>query len=149
MLIDGIPLLGSAAGNISWSVIPTSEIERVEIVKSGGSAMYGSSAMGGVLNIITRNAAIEPEIVNLCEFLNKMGARIEVDKSQVSTKGVGSLKGAVVRAPDIRGGAALTLAGLAAEGRTEIESIHHLDRGYERLEEKLSKLGAKITRVED
>lgn len=61
LLIDGIPLLGSAAGNISWSVIPTSEIERVEIVKSGGSAMYGSSAMGGVLNIITRNAPIEPE----------------------------------------------------------------------------------------
>ncbi|MEE9573289.1 MAG: TonB-dependent receptor, partial [Candidatus Neomarinimicrobiota bacterium] len=61
LLIDGIPLLGSAAGNISWSVIPTSEIERVEIVKSGGSAMYGSSAMGGVLNIITRNAPLEPE----------------------------------------------------------------------------------------
>ncbi len=61
LLIDGIPLLGSAAGNISWTVIPTSEIERVEIVKSGGSAMYGSSAMGGVLNIITRNAPIEPE----------------------------------------------------------------------------------------
>jgi len=78
-----------------------------------------------------------------------MGARIEEDKSQVRTKGVSSLKGAVVRTPDIRGGAALILAGLAAEGRTEIESIHHLDRGYERLEEKLSKLGAKITRVED
>ena len=61
LLIDGIPLLGSAAGNINWTVIPTSEIERVEIVKSGGSAMYGSSAMGGVLNIITRNAPIEPE----------------------------------------------------------------------------------------
>lgn len=61
LLIDGIPLLGSAAGNISWTVIPTSEIERVEIVKSGGSAMYGSSAMGGVLNIITRNAPINPE----------------------------------------------------------------------------------------
>lgn len=61
LLIDGIPLLGSAAGNISWTVIPTSEIERVEIVKSGGSAMYGSSAMGGVLNIITRNSPLEPE----------------------------------------------------------------------------------------
>ncbi len=61
LLIDGIPLLGSAAGNISWTIIPTSEIERVEIVKSGGSAMYGSSAMGGVLNIITRNSPLEPE----------------------------------------------------------------------------------------
>ena len=81
--------------------------------------------------------------------LRKMGAEIEVGKSQVRTKGVSCLKGTVVRAPDIRGGAALTLAGLAAEGRTEIEGIHHLDRGYEGLEEKLSKLGAKITRVED
>jgi len=61
LLIDGIPLLGGAAGNINWTVIPTSEIERVEIVKSGGSAMYGSSAMGGVLNIITRNAPPKPE----------------------------------------------------------------------------------------
>ena len=81
--------------------------------------------------------------------LRKMGARIEEDKSQVRTKGVGCLKGAMVRAPDIRGGAALTLAGLAAGGRTEIDGIHHLDRGYEGLEEKLSKLGAKITRVKD
>ncbi len=70
LLIDGIPLLGSAAGNISWTVIPTSEIERVEIVKSGGSAMYGSSAMGGVLNIITRNSPLEPET----RFRAKVGA---------------------------------------------------------------------------
>ncbi len=81
--------------------------------------------------------------------LRKMGARIEEDRSQVKTKCVSSLKGAMVRAPDIRGGAALTLAGLAAEGKTEIDGIHHLNRGYERLEEKLSELGAKITRVED
>lgn len=61
LLLDGVPLLGSAAGNITWSVIPTSEIARVEIVKSGGSALYGSSALGGVLNIITRNAPTTPE----------------------------------------------------------------------------------------
>ncbi len=61
MLMDGVPLLGSASGNISWSIVPTSEIERVEIVKSGGSALYGSSALGGVLNIITRNAPLQPE----------------------------------------------------------------------------------------
>jgi len=55
LLLDGVPMLGSASGNITWEVIPVSEIERVEIVKSGGSALYGSSAMGGVVNIITRN----------------------------------------------------------------------------------------------
>jgi len=61
LLLDGIPMLGSAAGNVTWGTIPTSEVDRVEIVKSGGSALYGSSAMGGVVNIITRNAPLEPE----------------------------------------------------------------------------------------
>ncbi len=56
LLLDGIPLMGSASGNISWNVIPASEIDRVEIVKSGASSMYGSGAMGGVVNIITRNS---------------------------------------------------------------------------------------------
>ncbi len=61
LLLDGIPMLGSAAGNVTWATIPTSEVDRVEIVKSGGSALYGSSAMGGVVNIITRNAPLQPE----------------------------------------------------------------------------------------
>lgn len=61
LLIDGVPMLGAAAGNIGWDNVPTSEVDHVEIVKSGGSAMYGSSAMGGVVNVITRNAAPEPE----------------------------------------------------------------------------------------
>ncbi len=61
LLLDGIPMLGSAAGNVTWGTIPSSEVDRVEIVKSGGSAMYGSSAMGGVVNIITRNAPPQPE----------------------------------------------------------------------------------------
>ncbi len=61
LLLDGMPLLGGAAGNISWTVVPASEIERVEILKSSGSALYGSSAMGGVINIITRNAPAVPE----------------------------------------------------------------------------------------
>jgi len=61
LLLDGLPLMGSASGNITWNVVPTSEIDRVEIVKSGGSAMYGSGAMGGVVNIITRNAPDKPE----------------------------------------------------------------------------------------
>ncbi|NQT63010.1 MAG: TonB-dependent receptor [Candidatus Marinimicrobia bacterium] len=61
LLLDGIPMLGSAAGNVTWATIPTSEVDRVEIVKSGGSALYGSSAMGGVVNIITRNAPLKPE----------------------------------------------------------------------------------------
>ncbi|MCF7808692.1 MAG: TonB-dependent receptor [Candidatus Marinimicrobia bacterium] len=61
LLLDGVPMLGSAGGNITWGIVPTSEVDRVEIVKSGGSAMYGSSSMGGVVNIITRNAPLAPE----------------------------------------------------------------------------------------
>lgn len=61
LLLDGVPLLGSAAGNMTWAMIPTSEIAQVEIVKSGGSALYGSSAMGGVVNVITRATPSQPE----------------------------------------------------------------------------------------
>ena len=61
VLLDGVPLLGGAAGNVSWNVVPTSEISQIEVVKSGGGALYGSSAMGGVINILTRVASPKPE----------------------------------------------------------------------------------------
>jgi UDP-N-acetylglucosamine 1-carboxyvinyltransferase len=60
---------------------------------------------------------------------------------------VPKLTGAVVAAPDLRAGAALVLASLAAQGVSEIESIYHIDRGYERIEEKLRTLGANIIRT--
>jgi len=81
--------------------------------------------------------------------LRRMGAQIEEGNSRIIIEGVPSLSGAQVTAPDIRGGAALVLAGLAARGRSEVFEIHHIDRGYERLEEKLSNLGARIRRKED
>lgn len=73
VLLDGVPLLGSAAGNVTWQIVPTSEIEQVEIVKAGGSALYGSSAMGGVVNIITRSGTYRPET----RFRLKTGAYSE------------------------------------------------------------------------
>ena len=81
--------------------------------------------------------------------LQRMGAQVVKKESKVLIKGVPLLKGTTVKAFDIRGGAALVLAGLAAEGKTEVLCIHHVDRGYEKLEEKLSKLGAKIKRVKE
>ncbi|RLE08828.1 UDP-N-acetylglucosamine 1-carboxyvinyltransferase [Candidatus Aerophobetes bacterium] len=81
--------------------------------------------------------------------LQRMGAQVVKKESKVLIKGVPLLKGTTVKAFDIRGGAALVLAGLAAEGKTEVLCIHHIDRGYEKLEEKLSKLGAKIKRVKE
>jgi len=81
--------------------------------------------------------------------LQKMGAQIKKEKSRVEVKGISSFHQASVAAPDIRGGAALILAGLAARGITEVKKIWHVDRGYEKLEEKLSKLGARIERIND
>ena len=79
--------------------------------------------------------------------LNRMGCDITIEGHHAIVKGVGSLSGAEVCAPDLRAGAALVLAGLAAEGETHLLDVHHVDRGYERLEEKLSRLGADISRV--
>jgi len=76
-----------------------------------------------------------------------MGCDINIEGHHAIVKGVGALSGAEVCAPDLRAGAALALAGLAAEGETQLTDIHHVDRGYERLEEKLSSLGADIVRV--
>jgi UDP-N-acetylglucosamine 1-carboxyvinyltransferase len=73
-----------------------------------------------------------------------MGAQITVQNSTAYIRGVGRLTGAPVMASDLRASAALVLAGLVAEGRTEILRFYHLERGYERMEEKLSQLGAKI-----
>lgn len=79
--------------------------------------------------------------------LKRMGATIELDGSVARIRGVGSLSGAPVMASDLRASAALVLAGLLAEGTTEINRVYHIDRGYEMIDEKLIDLGAKIERV--
>ncbi len=79
--------------------------------------------------------------------LRRMGARIQVDGKVAVIEGVPKLTGAPVRASDLRAGAALVIAGLAAEGTTEIEEIGYIERGYEDIVEKLRKLGADISRV--
>lgn len=76
--------------------------------------------------------------------LNRMGAQIIVQDSTAFVRGVGKLTGAPVMASDLRASAALVLTALIAQGRTEIQRFYHLERGYERMEEKLSRLGAKI-----
>ena len=81
--------------------------------------------------------------------LKKMGAHIKLENRTAVIEGVCSLKGAKVVASDLRAGAALVLAGLAARGETQVYNTHYIDRGYEKLEEKLTKLGAKIRRERD
>jgi len=75
--------------------------------------------------------------------LNRMGAGVFLEGASAIVKGVKRLSGAPVMASDLRASAALILAGLVAKGKTEISRIYHLDRGYEKIEEKLQKVGAK------
>ncbi len=81
--------------------------------------------------------------------LIRMGANIRVEGRSAIVKGVPGFTGATVVAPDLRAGAAMVLAGLAAKGRTIVEDVQLLDRGYEKIEEKLGKLGARIKRLKD
>jgi UDP-N-acetylglucosamine 1-carboxyvinyltransferase len=78
--------------------------------------------------------------------LTRMGADIRVDLSSAFIRGVSRLYGATVEATDLRAGAALVIAGLAANGTTVVEQVHHIDRGYDRIENMFGRLGAKIER---
>ena len=79
--------------------------------------------------------------------LRRMGANIEVEGNAAIVRGVPMLEGATVMATDLRASASLVIAGLIAQGETVVERIYHLDRGYERIEEKLGQLGARIKRI--
>lgn len=81
--------------------------------------------------------------------LSRMGAKISVDGQTATVRGVDRLKGAPVMATDLRASMSLVIAGLAAEGQTMVNRVYHLDRGFERLEEKLSNCGALIERVKE
>ena len=83
------------------------------------------------------------------EELKRMGANIRIDGRTSMVEGVDQLTGCPVKATDLRAGAAMVLAGLVAEGETQISYIHHIDRGYDNLVTKLVMLGADIRRVDD
>lgn len=78
--------------------------------------------------------------------LNVMGADISVDLNTAFIRGVPRLYGATVEATDLRAGAALVIAGLAAQGKTVVEQVHHIDRGYDRIEQLFQSLGASVER---
>lgn len=80
--------------------------------------------------------------------IGRMGADVRIEGHHALVRGIPELSGAPVRSPDLRGGAALVLAGLVAQGRTVVNDIHHIDRGYEGFVEKLVSLGADVTRVD-
>ena len=104
------------------------------------------------LDSIARGTALVTETVFENRFmhvqeLKRLGADIEVEGNTAVVKGVTHLDGATVMATDLRASASLVVAGLIARGATTVERVYHLDRGYERIEEKLSRLGARIKRV--
>jgi UDP-N-acetylglucosamine 1-carboxyvinyltransferase len=79
--------------------------------------------------------------------LRRLGADIDVDGNAATIRGVARLTGANVMATDLRASACLVIAGLMADGETTIDRIYHLDRGYEKIDAKLSALGARIRRI--
>ena len=97
------------------------------------------------ISVITEN--IFPQRYMHVAELKRMGANIELQGSTAVINGVAQLSGAPVMASDLRASAALVLAGLQAEGTTEINRVYHIDRGYESIDEKLNSLGANIERV--
>ena len=81
--------------------------------------------------------------------MQRMGARIAIDGRTAMVEGPSQLAGARVQASDLRASASLVLAGLVAEGETIIERVYHIDRGYEKIEDKLRGVGAQIERLRD
>ena len=104
------------------------------------------------INAVAKGVAMIRETIFENRFmhaveLQRLGADIRIDGNTAVVQGVDKLQGAIVMATDLRASASLVVAGLVAEGDTTIERIYHLDRGYERLEEKLAALGAKVRRL--
>ncbi|MGL1833165.1 UDP-N-acetylglucosamine 1-carboxyvinyltransferase [Rhodocyclaceae bacterium SMB388] len=95
---------------------------------------------------VIRETIFENRFMHAVE-LQRLGAEIGIDGNTAVVTGVPRLQGAIVMATDLRASASLVIAGLVAEGETLIERIYHLDRGYERLEEKLAALGARARRI--
>jgi UDP-N-acetylglucosamine 1-carboxyvinyltransferase len=107
--------------------------------------------MAAVLALADGTSVVEETIyesrIGHIQELNRMGANIRTDGRLALISGVDRLKGATVEASDLRAGAALVLAGLAAKGSTTVKNIHFIDRGYESFERTLAKLGAQIERI--
>lgn len=104
-------------------------------------------SLGRGLSVISETI-FENRFIHVSE-LQRMGADIRIQENAAIIQGVEGLSGAPVMATDLRASASLILAGLAAEGVTQVSRVYHLDRGYEELEKKLSKLGANIKRVRE
>ena len=109
--------------------------------------MMGLLCLASGASVITENVHTD-RFIHAAE-LNRMGANIVLDDSEAIINGVPKLSGAPVMASDLRAGAVLVAAGMAATGETVVSRVYHIDRGYESIEKKLNNVGANITRVND
>jgi UDP-N-acetylglucosamine 1-carboxyvinyltransferase len=103
--------------------------------------------IGNGLAVITETV-FENRFMHVSELM-RMGADVVIQGNSAMVRGISKLRGAPVMATDLRASASLILAGLAAEGRTELSRVYHIDRGYDKIEKKLSSLGANIKRISE
>lgn len=128
----------------------STELKRIDVVTKGypGFATDLQQPLTALLSqcdgVSTLEETIYENRFNNVEYLNKMGADITIDNRKIYVKGKTELKGSLVKATDLRAGACMVIAGLIAEGKTTIDDIEHVLRGYENIIEKLQNVGAKI-----
>lgn len=129
-------------------------LKRVKIVRTMPYPGFPTDAQAPIMSLASVADGTSVFVENIFENrykhvgeLMRLGAKIKVEGRVAVVEGVPRLSGATVCAMDLRGGAALVIAGLAAEGITEVDGLHHIDRGYEKIEETLNSAGAKIVRV--
>ena len=104
------------------------------------------------LNCVSRGSSMVTENIFENRFMHvnelvRLGANIQIDGKVALVEGVPQLSGATVMATDLRASASLVIAGLVADGDTEVDRIYHLDRGYDRMEDKLRGIGADVERI--
>ncbi len=125
-------------------------------IKTGGYPAFATDMQAQFMALMTLSkgtsviteTVFENRFMHVAE-LRRMGANIKVEGHSAVIRGVKGLTGAPLMATDLRASASLILAGLAAEGETTVSRVYHIDRGYERIEEKLKRLGARIWREEE
>jgi len=155
-IIDKLKLSGAAISVLDSSISLEMSNKKLQPVDISTAPYPGfptdMQAQFTVLNSLSSGPSVVSENVFENRFmhvqeLNRMGCDITIKGNNAFVKGVSNLNGAPVMATDLRASASLILAGLCASGETIVDRIYHIDRGYERIEEKLSYLGANITRL--
>jgi len=148
----GVSVERSGTNLIAWRNKKLKPVDVTTLPYSGfptdvQAQMMSLLALAPGISIITERI-FESRFMHVSE-LARLGADIEIEGPSAIVKGGKPLSGAPVMASDLRASAALVIAGLAAKGATQVNRIYHLDRGYEKMDAKLRKLGARIQRVEE